>query len=564
MGKRITEFKQHLAAVFDDNLHTKKWHNIVDWLIIGMIIVSTVEIFISTFDIDPGLRKVLLWIDGFLLVFFTIEVTLRIWVAPLVNPKYKGWKGRLKYCFSFHGFIDVVSTYPFYLQWAIPFPILWLRAFRTFRVVRLFRVSRYMKSWRLLENTFKEKRRELIVSMQFLIVITIILSLILYFCEHDVQPENYKNGASSILWAFGQYIGDPGGFAENPPITVFGKIIACIVGLLGIAIVAVPAGILGSGFTEAIEHERDHVKLNENQQKLRNSFLRLLDRPTGYQAVPPYRTFAHIQSRSGMTSDEIIGTVNQTPGFRLVNLQSTIPIDKNPQDQLAVEHFDYNRSYGIFIDRGSSMTIIAPASYIDDCSVFYAYYLAKIGGFNFISREFGCRVPPKSFYLLDNNEGYPGFDEYISDVRKLLNRPNAWSLTYLIASGANEPEYPTQIHFGSGNAKGDESIGKFISDKEKFQKFYDTISETLKTKFDIGCDCGKYHSSNNPKIFLNYLQQTGSPNNIIMRIAWSAALWNPNRLLIAKIMAESINRNILNIDNLQEDPSLKVKAIGFE
>lgn len=564
MGNRISKFKQHLAAVFDDNLHTKKWHNIVDWLIIGMIIVSTVEIFISTFDIDPGLRKVLLWVDGFLLMFFTIEVTLRIWVAPLVNPKYSGWKGRLKYCFTFHGFIDVVSTYPFYLQWLIPFPILWLRAFRTFRVVRLFRISRYMKSWKLLENTFREKRRELIVSMQFLIVFTIILSLILYFCEHDVQPENYKNGVSSVLWAFGQYIGDPGGFAEYPPITGLGKVIACIVGLLGIAIVAVPAGILGSGFTEAIEHECDDEKLNANRKKIGDTFLRLLDRPSGYQVVPPYRTFAHIQSRAGMTTDEIIDTVNKTPGYRLVNLQATIPVDKNPQDQLAVEHFAFNRSYGIFIDRGSSMTIIAPSSYIDDCTTHFAYYLAKIGGFNFISREFGCRVPAKSFYLLNNNEGYPGYDDYISDIRMLLNRPGAWSITYLIASGANEPEYPSQIHFGSGNAKGNESIGKFISDKEKFKEFFDSVSETLKTKFDISCDCGKYHSSDNPNIFLNHLQQTSTPNNIIMRIAWSAALWNPNRLLIAKTLAESINRNILDIDNLQEDPSLKVKKIGFE
>lgn len=564
MGNRIQEFKQNLAQVFDNNLHTKKWHNIVDWIIIGMIIVSTVEIFISTFDIDPDLRKVLLWVDAFLLMFFTIEVTLRIWVAPLVNPKYSGWKGRLKYCFTFHGFIDAVSTYPFYLQWLIPFPILWLRAFRTFRVVRLFRISRYMKSWKLLENTFREKRRELIVSMQFLIVITIILSLILYFCEHDVQPENYKNGVSSVLWAFGQYIGDPGGFAEHPPITGLGKVIACIVGLLGIAIVAVPAGILGSGFTEAIEHERDDEKLNANRKKIGDTFLRLLDRPSGYQVVPPYRTFAHIQSRAGMTTDEIIDTVNKTPGYRLVNLQATIPVDKNPQDQLAVEHFAFNRSYGIFIDRGSSMTIIAPSSYIDDCTAHFAYYLAKIGGFNFISREFGCRVPAKSFYLLNNNEGYPGYDDYISDIRMLLNRPGAWSITYLIASGANEPEYPSQIHFGSGNAKGNESIGKFISDKEKFKEFFDSVSETLKTKFDISCDCGKYHSSDNPKIFLNHLQQTSTPNNIIMRIAWSAALWNPNRLLIAKTLAESINRNILDIDNLQEDPSLKVKKIGFE
>ena len=565
MKDKLQEFKQHLAAVFDDNLHTKKWHNIVDWLIIGMILVSTAEIFLSTFDIDPELRKILLWVDAFILVFFTIEVSLRIWVAPLVNPKYKGWKGRLKYCFSFHGFIDVVSTYPFYLQWLIPFPIIWLRAFRTFRVIRLFRISRYMKSWQLLENTFREKRRELIVSMQFLIVITLILSLILYFCEHDAQPENYDNGFTSVLWAFGQYIGDPGGFAENPPITGLGKAIACIVGLLGIAIVAVPAGILGSGFTDAIEHERDDEKLRANQQKLHNIFYSVLDRPTGYQAIPPYRTFAHIQSRLGMTTDDIIDTVNETPGFRVVNLQATIPIDKNPSDQLAIEYFDHNTTYGCFIDRGSRMTIIAPSSYVDDCSTFFAYYLAKIGGFNFISREFGERGRPITFYLPKKaDDSTPGYKEYRNDVEKLLNRKDAWSLTYLIASGANEPEYPTQIHFGTGNAKGDESIGEFVNDIETYKKFLDDFTVTIKQEADIEIDNGKYHSSNNPLIYLRQFNIRSETNNIIMRIAWSAALWDPKRLLIAKILAEKINKDILALPGNPDDEHLKTRIFSYK
>ena len=564
MKKRIQEFKQDLAAVFDDNLHTKKWHNVVDWLIIGLILVSTAEIFISTFDIDPELRKILLWLDAFILVFFTIEVTLRIWVAPLINPKYKGWKGRLKYCFSFHGFIDVVSTYPFYLQWLIPFPILWLRTFRTFRVVRLFRISRYMKSWKMLENTFKEKRRELIVSMQFLIVITLILSLILYFCEHEAQPENYDNGFTSVLWAFGQYIGDPGGFSENPPITGFGKAIACIIGLLGIAIVAVPAGILGSGFTEAIEHERDGEKLHDNQEKLHNLFTSVLDRPTRYQAIPPYRTFAHIQSRQSMTNDDIIETVNATPGFRIVNLQATIPVDKNPTDQLAVEHFEYNRSYGCFIDRGSRMTIIAPSSFIDDCTTFFAYYLAKIGGFNFISREFGDRGRYKSFYLLNGaDESTPGFTEYKRDVENLLGREGAWSLTYLIASGANEPEYPTQIHFGTGNAMGDESIGEFIHDKVTFDKFYNDFAESVKKETNIETDSGRYHSSNSPIIYLRKFGIPETANNIIMRIAWSVALWDPNRLLVARILAENINKDILGNPGNPDDGHMKVKQYSY-
>ena len=564
MGKRIQNLKQNLAAVFDDDLKTKKWHNLVDWLIITLILVSTLEIFISTFHIDPKLREILLWVDMGLLIFFTIEVILRIWVAPLVNPKFTGWKGRLRYCFTFNGFIDIISTFPFYLQWLIPLPVTGLRTLRTFRTVRLFRISRYMKSWKLLEDTVKSKKRELIISMQFLLVVTFILSLILYFCEHEAQPDIYDNGVSSVLWAFGQYIGDPGGFSENPPVTGFGKTIACIVGLLGIAIVAVPAGILGSGFTEAIEHERDDIKLKTNREKLYNTFTSVLDRPTGYQAIHPYRTFAHIQSRQGMNDNDIIDTINETPGFRIVNLQATIPLENNAHDQLAVEHFYHNRPYGCCIDRGSRFTIIAPSSFIDDCTTFFAFYLAKIGGFNYISREFGDRGKYESFYLLSKADAStPGYKEYFADIEKLLGREGAWSLTYLIASGANEPEYPTKLHFGTGNAKGNESVGEFIHDKDQYLNFYDDISKTLKQKFDIECDNGKYHSTNSPSIYLRKRNMVDMANNIILRIAWSVALWNPERLLIAKVLAEKINVDILGLPGNPDDSHMKVKLYSY-
>lgn len=567
MKKKIDIFKHHLAAVFDDNLHTKKWHNVVDWLIIGLILVSTVEIFISTFDIGPQLRKILLWVDIFILVFFTVEVSLRIWVAPLVNPRYAGWKGRLKYCFSFHGFIDIISTYPFYLQWLFPFPYLWLRTFRTFRVVRLFRISRYMKSWRLLENTFKEKKRELIVSMQFLLVITLILSLILFFCEHEAQPENYDNGLSSVLWAFGQYIGDPGGFSENPPVTGLGKAIACIVGLLGIAIVAVPAGILGSGFTEAIEHENDDIKMKANRDKLKSMFERKLDRPTGYQAINFYRSFADIQARTGMTENDILETVENTPGYRVINLASTIPVENQPTDRLAVEHFILNRPYGALIDRGSKVTLIASASVVDAGGGTFAFYIALFGGFNFIGREIGNRAIYKSLYSKKPDVTYTDTEElYFTDLERLMNRDGAWSFDIFPASGAQELEYDTSFHFGIGNAKGVESFegdDLLVHDIEKYKVFYSHFAKTMEEKFGLLCDNGRYHSTALKTIWPRVLNISENANAVILRTAWSALLWNDKRLLIAKTIADCINEYIIGKKDFEVPASLKVKDIGF-
>lgn len=93
----IQTFKRELARVFDDNLHTKQWHNYVDYAIMGLILISTVEVFLSTFSsIAERYGKYLMFIDHFTTYFFTVEVTLRIWCADEIDPKYKGLWGYIE------------------------------------------------------------------------------------------------------------------------------------------------------------------------------------------------------------------------------------------------------------------------------------------------------------------------------------------------------------------------------------------------------------------------------------------------------------------------------------
>ena len=50
MNSKLQTFKQELNRVFDDTLRTKQWHNYVDYAIIGFILLSTLEVFLSTYD----------------------------------------------------------------------------------------------------------------------------------------------------------------------------------------------------------------------------------------------------------------------------------------------------------------------------------------------------------------------------------------------------------------------------------------------------------------------------------------------------------------------------------
>lgn len=561
----MQKLKKSLALIFDDNLSTKKWSNFVDYFIIALILLSTLQVFVSTFDLSPQWKKILHWIDVVTLIIFTIEVSLRIWVADLINPKYKGFKGRLRYCFSFYGFIDIVSTYPFYLTFWIPIPY---NTLKVLRIARLLRIFRYMKSFRLLHNAISSKKNELIISLQFLAIVTLILSFILFFFEHQAQPEVYDNGFSSVVWAFAQYIGDPGNFAETPPVTLVGRIIACVIGILGIAIFAVPAGLIGSGFSDAIDDDRKNQNIANNIDKLKRVFERKLDLPTGFQIVPQHLSIYDIQARMRMKIDDIFDVVENSDCFRIINLSTTQTIEEHPVDKLAIEHFLVNRSYGCCIDRGSKITIVSPSSLSDASVGNFSYYLALIGGFNYISREIGELRPYRSYYnFVDRESHEENLSEYMSDLEELTSREGSCTLTPLAASGANEPSYPTIFHFSAGGAKGDERFegdNLIIEDMAAYKAFYDELSAELEQKLNMKSDHQRYHNVSSPNLFARkYEHGKGAKNNIILRIAWSAMLWDSRRILIAKIIADALNRHFEADVAKEYSQELKQKCAGY-
>lgn len=562
---KIERFKKKLALVFDNDLSTYQWRNYVDYLIIALIVISTLSIFISTFDVPPLCESILSIIDVVTVIAFTIEVTLRIWAADEISPRYKGFWGRIRYCCTFYGLIDVLSTYTFYVSVFLPLPY---SVLKSLRVLRLLRVFRYMRSFRLLQEAIKSKAEEMLVSLQFLLIVTLMLSFVLFFYENAAQPDIYSNGFTSVVWAFAQYIGDPGGFADTPPVTFIGRIIACVIGLLGIALFAVPAGLVGAGFTEAMEEEQRKNRIQGDIEKLKLVFERKLDRPTGFQIVPQHLSICDIQARMGMKTDDIFDAVEESDSFRLINLAVTQTIDEHPQDKLAVEHFIMNRPYGCCIDRGSKVTIVSVSSLADPCIGNFSYYLAQIGGFNYISREKGKLRPYRSYYSFadryNHEENLPLFME---DLERLTSREGSWTLTALVASGANEPSYPTIFHFSAGGAKGDERFegeNLVVEDMAAYRAFYEDVTAELSEKYEMASDHQRYHNVSNPNIFVRQFEEgKGSRNNIILRIAWSACLWDSRRIAIAKTLADAINRHFESDKVKEYDPELKVKKSGY-
>jgi hypothetical protein len=164
------------------------------------------------------------------------------------------------------------------------------------------------------------------------------------------------------------------------------------------------------------------------------------------------------------------------------------------------------------------------------------------------------------------DDNAPGYEEYMKDLESLTKDEDSWAITLLAASGANEPEYPSQIHLGYGNIKGDASLDStsvLIHDKECAERLFADIETTMDADFNIKTERQQYHSTASPKLFLRQLPNIANINGLVVRMAWSCTAWDSRRMLIAKTFADVLNRNIQPNYITLEDTELKVKGIGY-
>ena len=538
-------FKKQLARVFDGDLRTKQWENYADYAIIGLIVISTIEVFLSTYDgIVEKYGKFLHFIDYFTTICFTIEVSLRIWAADQIAPKYKGFWGRVRYCFSFYGLIDILSTFPFYVNLFVQVPYM---AMKVLRIARLLRVFRYVKAFNILSRAIKAKRQEMVVSLQFLAIVTLILSFILFFVEHNAQPEVYDNGWKSVVWAFAQYIGDPGGFADTPPITLTGRLIACVIGVLGIAIFAVPAGLIGSAFTEVMDKDSKTTELKKNSHRINEFMLVKSIKRAGIFFPAKHISIGDLQLELGLSVSEIIKAVSNSKNLRSKNLANAIssgPIT----DMIVINQFHVNTLYGSHVDRDSSVTIVNPLGRGDNGLSFFDWHIAQIGGYNYVANELFSRTHSDvnsrcNFYTVDEPNN-PSFKTFIDDITHGKGK-NDWII--VIAGEQIVKNSPYDFHFELGGDRGETSFdfdecipwNRSLT-KQLYEDFSKTLEETIQLKTDLHSVQPKVGAKN----LARYLTTQTEANVLLLTISYELMVFKKNVYEAIINVANVLNRNL--------------------
>ena len=254
-------FKAKVFEVIQPAENGKLASRIFDSFIMLLITISVISIFLVTFDPPEKTLAVLRQFERLSLILFSVEYLLRIWTSDLLFPNEKRLNALFKYMTSGMAIIDLLAILPFYLHFLFPSVFLGLRTFRLIRLLRIFKLNRYSDSLNSIGAVFKSKAREILVSFFVVVLLLIVASLLIYYAEHDAQPDNFKNAFSGLWWAVATLT--TVGYGDIYPITIVGRIIGALIAILGIGMVAIPTGIISSGFMEHIQHKKTQEE-NEN------------------------------------------------------------------------------------------------------------------------------------------------------------------------------------------------------------------------------------------------------------------------------------------------------------
>lgn len=206
---------------------------------IFMLIVIAVSLIPLAFKTDNAVFYI---VDKVAMVIFIIDYLLR-WMTADFKFGKKNVLSFIKYPFSIMAIIDLVSILPSMSIINSGFKALRvLRMIRALRVLRIFKTFRYSKSFQIIGNVVRRSKKSL-VAVGILAIGYIVLSALVIF---NVEPESFGNFFEAVYWATVSLT--TVGYGDIYPVSTLGRIITMISSVFGIAVVALPAGIVTAGY----------------------------------------------------------------------------------------------------------------------------------------------------------------------------------------------------------------------------------------------------------------------------------------------------------------------------
>lgn len=214
-----------------------------DLLVQALIVVSLVSFSLETVPVlTPTLRAWLHAVEVACVGFFTVEYLLRLAVAT----------HKTGFVFSFFGLVDLAAILPFYI--ASGFDLRTVRAFRLLRLFRVFKLVRYSSAITRFHRAFVIVKDELVLFGCVALIVLYLSAVGVYYFENPAQPDAFASVFHGLWWALTTLT--TVGYGDVYPVTLGGRVFTFFVLMIGLAVVAVPTGLVASALSTAREEDR--------------------------------------------------------------------------------------------------------------------------------------------------------------------------------------------------------------------------------------------------------------------------------------------------------------------
>ena len=237
----------------------------LNMLIIALVLISFLALALETEEtIGPAWRTGIDYLNLAIVSIFAFEYLARLWVAG-EDPRYKGVRGRLRYMMTPYAIADLIAFLP-ELLWIILTPAGVgddvLIILRVLRLARLVKLARFIPAFDVLGATVQRAGTQLLTTLAMALALVYISAVALYFIEGigGQQQESFASIPRALWWAIATLT--TVGYGDVYPVTPLGRIFASVIALAGIGVVALPAGVFASAFSDELR-EREIRKLKE-------------------------------------------------------------------------------------------------------------------------------------------------------------------------------------------------------------------------------------------------------------------------------------------------------------
>lgn len=215
---------------------------VYDFIMMATIIASIIPLAFKETNV------VFQWIDYITVSIFILDYFLR-----LITADYKLNKSVSSffiYPTTPMAIIDLFSILPSVTVLNSGLKLLKLfRLLRTLKVLRIFKFLRYSKSFDIIVNVFKKEKKVLSAAATVAFAYVVVSALVIY----NVEPESFNTFFDAIYWATISLT--TVGYGDIYPVTTVGRIVTMVSSVFGIAIIALPSGVITAGYLSEVSKE---------------------------------------------------------------------------------------------------------------------------------------------------------------------------------------------------------------------------------------------------------------------------------------------------------------------